>query len=127
MNKTLFTIICAVLLIAILAILVGCVNDPQDTDPVDTPITPDESETVVTPPAEEVKETPVTKQAKRIHILGSQTLQNQYIATSGNTWGIVTLTNCRFTITDGMIKISGSLGTNYVTVETSVQNVLIVY
>ena len=116
------------LLIALCTMLfIGCVTAPEEdtvpTPPPDTNTTTTPNDPVVKPDGTKVE----IKTASRIHILNSQTLQNEYIATSGNTWGIITLTNCRYSITDGMIKISGSIGRSYATVETSVQNVLIVY
>lgn len=127
-EKLLWIIAVAVALIGSIIILGACMDGiTNDTTPPDEPIIDNTPTTDVTVPSEDKTDTVVTGQATRIHILGSQTLQNQYVATSGNTWGIITLLNCRFTIKNGMIKISGSIGTNYVTVETSVQNVLIVY
>lgn len=116
------------LLIALCASLfIGCVTLPED-NPTPTP-QPDTSTTIKPDdPVVKPDDTKVEiKRASRIHILNSQTLQHEYNATSGDTWGLITLANCTYSITDGMIKISGSIGRSYATVETSIQNVLIVY
>ena len=123
------------LLIALCASLfIGCVTLPEENstpDPQpDTSTTTKPDDPVVKPDDPVVKpdDTKVEiKRASRIHILNSQTLQHEYNATSGDTWGLITLANCTYSIVDGMIKISGSIGRSYATVETSIQNVLIVY
>lgn len=123
------------LLIALCASLfIGCVTLPEENstpDPQpDTSTTTKPDDPVVKPDDPVVKpdDTKVEiKRASRIHILNSQTLQHEYNETSGDTWGLITLANCTYSIVDGMIKISGSIGRSYATVETSIQNVLIVY
>ena len=123
------------LLIALCASLfIGCItlheeNSTPDPQP-DTSTTTKPDDPVVKPDDPVVKpdDTKVEiKRASRIHILNSQTLQHEYNETSGDTWGLITLANCTYSIVDGMIKISGSIGRSYATVETSIQNVLIVY
>ena len=116
------------LLIALCASLfIGCVTLPEENstpDPQpDTSTTTKPDDPVVKPDDTKVE----IKRASRIHILNSQTLQHEYNETSGDTWGLITLANCTYSIVDGMIKISGSIGRSYATVETSIQNVLIVY
>lgn len=105
----------------------GCVESPDKTvvpEPQpDTNITIKPEEPTVKPDDTKIE----LKRASRIHILNSQTLQHEYSATYGDTWGMITFVNCTFYINNGMIKISGSLGQSYATVETCVQNVLIVY
>ena len=123
------------LLIALCASLfIGCITLPEENstpDPQpDTSTTTKPDDPVVKPDDPVVKpdDTKVEiKRASRIHILNSQTLQHEYNETSGDTWGLITLANCTYSIVDGMIKISGSIGRSYATVETSIQNVLIVY
>ena len=137
------------LLIALCASLfIGCITLPEEnstpdpqpdtsttTKPDDPVVKPDDpvvkpDDPVVKPDDPVVKpdDTKVEiKRASRIHILNSQTLQHEYNETSGDTWGLITLANCTYSIVDGMIKISGSIGRSYATVETSIQNVLIVY
>lgn len=126
----------SVLLLIVLcaSLFIGCVTLPEDNptpDPQpDTSTTTKPDDPVVKPDDPVVKpdDTKVEiKRASRIHILNSQTLQHEYNETSGDTWGLITLANCTYSIVDGMIKISGSIGRSYATVETSIQNVLIVY
>ena len=133
----------SVLLLIVLcaSLFIGCVTLPEDNptpDPQpDTSTTTKPDDPVVKPDDPVVKpDNPVVKpddtkveikRASRIHILNSQTLQHEYNETSGDTWGLITLANCTYSIVDGMIKISGSIGRSYATVETSIQNVLIVY
>ena len=126
----------SVLLLIVLcaSLFIGCVTLPEDNptpDPQpDTSTTTKPDDPVVKPDNPVVKpdDTKVEiKRASRIHILNSQTLQHEYNETSGDTWGLITLANCTYSIVDGMIKISGSIGRSYATVETSIQNVLIVY
>ena len=108
-------------------LLFGCVESPGKTvvpEPQpDTNITIKPEEPTIKPDDTKIE----LKRASRIHILNSQTLQHEYSATYGDTWGMITFVNCTFYINNGMIKISGSLGQSYATVETCVQNVLIVY
>lgn len=108
-------------------LLVGCVNNTDDNTVPE--LQPDTNSTIK--PEEPTTKPDDTKlelkRASRIHILNSQTFQHEYNATSDDTWGLITLLNCTYSISNGMIKISGSLGKYYATVETSVQNVLIVY
>lgn len=126
----------SVLLLIVLcaSLFIGCVTLPEENstpDPQpDTSTTTKPDDPVVKPDDPVVKpdDTKVEiKRASRIHILNSQTLQHEYNETSGDTWGLITLANCTYSIVDGMIKISGSIGRSYATVETSIQNVLIVY
>ena len=126
----------SVLLLIVLcaSLFICCVTLPEDNptpDPQpDTSTTTKPDDPVVKPDDPVVKpdDTKVEiKRASRIHILNSQTLQHEYNETSGDTWGLITLANCTYSIVDGMIKISGSIGRSYATVETSIQNVLIVY
>lgn len=108
-------------------LLFGCIESPYKTvapEPQpDTNITIKPEEPTIKPDDTKIE----LKRASRIHILNSQTLQHEYSATYGDTWGMITFVNCTFYINNGMIKISGSLGQSYATVETCVQNVLIVY
>ena len=110
-----------------MVLLFGCVESPDKTvvpEPQpDTNITIKPEEPTIKPDDTKIE----LKRASRIHILNSQTLQHEYSATYGDTWGMITFVNCTFYINNGMIKISGSLGQSYATVETCVQNVLIVY
>ena len=130
------------LLIALCASLfIGCVTLPEEnstpdpqpdtsttTKPDDPVVKPDDPVVKPDDPVVKPDDTKVEiKRASRIHILNSQTLQHEYNETSGDTWGLITLANCTYSIVDGMIKISGSIGRSYATVETSIQNVLIVY
>ena len=126
----------SVLLLIVLcaSLFIGCITLPEENstpDPQpDTSTTTKPDDPVVKPDDPVVKpdDTKVEiKRASRIHILNSQTLQHEYNETSGDTWGLITLANCTYSIVDGMIKISGSIGRSYATVETSIQNVLIVY
>lgn len=116
-----------IVLILCMSVLFGCVESPDKSavpEPQpDTNITIKPEESTVKPDDTKIE----LKRASRIHILNSQTLQHEYSATYGDTWGMITFVNCTFYINNGMIKISGSLGQSYATVETSVQNVLIVY
>lgn len=108
-------------------LLFGCVESPDKTV---VPEPQPDTNTTIKPEEPTVKpdDTKIElKRASRIHILNSQTLQHEYNATYGDTWGMITFVNCTFYINNGMIKISGSLGQSYATVETCVQNVLIVY
>lgn len=108
-------------------LLFGCVESPDKTV---VPEPQPDTNTTIKPEEPTVKpdDTKIElKRASRIHILNSQTLQYEYNATYGDTWGMITFVNCTFYINNGMIKISGSLGQSYATVETCVQNVLIVY
>ena len=130
------------LLIALCASLfIGCITLPEEnstpdpqpdtsttTKPDDPVVKPDDPVVKPDDPVVKPDDTKVEiKRASRIHILNSQTLQHEYNETSGDTWGLITLANCTYSIVDGMIKISGSIGRSYATVETSIQNVLIVY
>lgn len=114
-----------VVLTLCMLLLFGCVESPNESvvSEPETNITIKPEEPTVKPDDTKIE----LKRASRIHILNSQTLQHEYSATYGDTWGIITFVNCTFYINNGMIKISGSLGQSYATVETSVQNVLIVY
>lgn len=115
------------LIVTCMLLLFGCVENPDENTTIepqpDTNITVKPEEPIVKPDDTKIE----LKRASRIHILNSQTLQHEYNATSGDIWGMITLVNCTYSISNGMIKISGSLGKSYATVETSVQNVLIVY
>ena len=133
----------SVLLLIVLcaSLFIGCVTLPEDnptpdpqpdtsttTKPDDPVVKPDDPVVKPDDPVVKPDDTKVEiKRASRIHILNSQTLQHEYNETSGDTWGLITLANCTYSIVDGMIKISGSIGRSYATVETSIQNVLIVY
>lgn len=119
-------VISILLLITICTLLlVGCINNtddntvPEPQPDINTTIKPEEP--TIKPDDTKIE----LKRASRIHILNSQTSQSEYI--SDDRWGMITLLNCTYSTSNGMIKISGSLGKYYATVETSVQNVLIVY
>lgn len=105
-------------------LLVGCISNTDDnTVPEPQPdinSTNKLEEPVIKPDDTKIE----VKRAAKIYILNSQA-KSEYINT--DLWGMITFVNCTFSISNGMIKISGSLGKYYATVETSVQNVLIVY